>query len=346
MPIQSSNIKWYKSALISDTTASQNGGRLSTVESVSNVKGNVFPDVPQSERVAGSTKMRKMFIKIETDPAIEMVNARVFLDAPSPGDDFVLLQYTGSQTDTQDQISGSLRHYGMGTLKNSVAQNATQIVVTLENGAMAGTTLQPFKPNDILWISNQSDINSAGNSEYLTVGPNAGDVSYSGSDCTINLVAGVTFAWTVGATPIKVASSFGITSINTSYAGFTVNSSGGSYNVTNNLELNGYGSVAQNWTLTVTDNATGAFRLDGDTLGANVATGTMGSDFMPNNPAFSKPYFKLKSTGWSGSWANNDTITFSTTPAAVPYWEKRVVPAGAASIANTGSRVAISGESA
>lgn len=92
MPIQASNIKWYKSALIGDATPSQNGGRLSATESPSNVKGNVFPDVPQSERLAGSTKLRKLFIKIETDPAIEMVNARIFLDAPSPGDDFVLLQ--------------------------------------------------------------------------------------------------------------------------------------------------------------------------------------------------------------------------------------------------------------
>ena len=345
MPIEPANIKWYKPALISNTPA-QNGGRLSNTESPTNVKGNVFPDVPQSERVSGSTTLRKMFIKIETDPAIEMVNAQVFFDAPSSGDDFVLLQYTGSQTDTQDQISGSARHYGLGTLRDTVAIGATQIVVTLEHADMAGASLQPFKPNDTLWISNQVDINGSGNSEYITIGPNAGDVVYSGGECTINLVSGVTFDWTVGGTDIKVSSCFTISSIKPTYASFTVTSTSGVYTDTDNLELNGFGCIEQNWTITITDSGTGAFRLDGDTLGTAVATGTMGSDFSPDNAAFSKPYFTLKSTGWSGTWANNDTITFTTHPAAVPYWEKRIVPAGAASIANTGSQVAISGESA
>lgn len=347
MSIQTTDFNWFKSSLISDVTAAQNGGRMANTESISNVKNNVFPDVPQSERVAGSTKLRKMFIKISTDPAVELVNAMVFLDAPSPGDDFVLLLSTDSQTDTQDQIPSNQRHYGIATLKTSVAIGATQIVVTLENVAMAGAALQPFKPSDTLWISNQADINSSGNAENVTIGAAGGDVSYNGSDCTINLTSGVTFDWTVGSTAIKVASVITKASVKPTYTDFTITSTSGTYSTpATNLVLNGYGTIEQNWTVTITNGSTGAFRLDGDTLGSNVATGTTGADFTPNNAAFTKPYSKITSTGWGGTWATNDTITFSTHPAAIPYWEKRVVPAGAASIANTGSRVAVTGESA
>lgn len=345
MAVQSTDIKWYKSALISDTVAAQNGGRMSNNESVTNVKGNTFPDVPQSERVAGSTKLRKFFIKIETDPSIEMVNNNVFLTALSPGDDYILMQYTGSYTDTQDTLSGSARHYGIGTLKTSVSNGATQIVVTMEHVGMSASGLQPFKPGDKIWISNQANISASGQSEYCTIGGAGGDVAYSGIDVTINIPAGVTYDWTVSEnTPIKVASVFEVASIKATTASFTVTSSQGSFTQSGNITLNGFGAIEQNWTLTFTS-AT-AFRLDGDTLGSNVATGTTGSDFSPSNTAFSKPYFSLKSTGWSGTFQTGDTVTFTTHPAAVPYWEKRIVPAGANSIANTGSRVAISGESA
>ena len=353
MTIHSADIHWYASQHISDTTPSQNGGRLSNTEQVSNVKGNVWPDVPQSERIAGSSKMRKCFIKIHSapaNPAAQMLNAFIFVDQPSPGNDYTMLLYDGSVTNTQDTfLAGTPRYYGAGTLHASASQGATTLVVDMDNAAMGGSSIQPFKPGDTIWVSNQANINASGNSEFLTIA--SGDVSWSGGTATITLVSGTTFAWTVGSTPIIVASCIPVASVQPTVTTPTVTGSAGMYIGGNagsggNITLNGTGAIDQNWTIIITNNATGAFRLDGDTLGTNVATGAIGTNFSPMNAAFSTPYFNLASVGWGGTWANGDTFAFSTTSATAAYWENRIIPPGANSIANTGSRIAISGESA
>jgi hypothetical protein len=43
MPVQPGDLKFLKSEQISFATPAQNGGRMSTVESVSGAKGNTFP---------------------------------------------------------------------------------------------------------------------------------------------------------------------------------------------------------------------------------------------------------------------------------------------------------------
>lgn len=75
---------------------------------------------------------------------------------------------------------------------------------------------------------------------------------------------------------------------------------------------NNAGTIAQTWTITITDHATGAFKLDGSTLGADVATGNLNADFAPVNPA-GGVYFTLRATGWGGTAATNDTLTFTVT---------------------------------
>ncbi|MBF0427066.1 MAG: hypothetical protein HQL66_14730 [Magnetococcales bacterium] len=341
MPIQSSDIVFFKSQLISDTPAA-NGGRRSDVVSADNVAGNSFPDVPQVERIAGVVRKRKFHIRVKTNPSIEMVRNRLFVDAPSSGDDFTLLQ-AGTFTDTQDQIPNNARFYGLATLKTTAHQGATQIVITLESAAAASYT--PIHPNDTLWISNQANITQPGASEYLTVGPNSGDVTYNGADVTINLAAPLTYDWTVGATAIKVASCIVVNSILAAVTTPVVTSTTGTVTAANNLLVNGTGSIEQTWTLTVTNGAAGTFRLDGDTLGSGVATGTTGTDFAPTNAAFSAPYFTLSALAWTGSWSTGDTVVFTTHPADLPYWEVLVVPAGTSSIGNSGSNIALDGES-
>jgi hypothetical protein len=44
---------------MSNTTPAQNGGRMASTQLVSGVKNNLFPDVSQAERLAGSVKWRK-----------------------------------------------------------------------------------------------------------------------------------------------------------------------------------------------------------------------------------------------------------------------------------------------
>jgi hypothetical protein len=339
MPIQSSDFRFFKSSLTSDTTSAQNGGRESTVEIIDNVKG-LFPDVPQTERTAGSTKLRKTYARIMV--FIELVDPKICYTAPSDGDDFCLLQYTGSHVDTQDQIPSGARHYGVGTLRDSAALGATTLVVTLEHPLMGTTTtLRPFQAGDLVRISNQRRAADSGSSEYRTVET----VTYDGGEATITLTApGTTYAWDA-ATPIFISSVVQPGDILPRLSDVTVSSTGGTCD-TGQISMSAVGVIRQTWTLTITNASTGAFRLDGDSLGGNVATGSTGADFTPDNAGVGAPYFTLPSTAWSGAWAAGDTLVITTTPGSVPLWEKRIIPAGAASIAVTGTNLAIIGESA
>jgi hypothetical protein len=103
------------------------------------------------------------------------------------------------------------------------------------------------------------------------------------------------------------------------------------------------GTVEQSWTLTFTS-AT-AFNITGDTLGS-VGSGNVGSTTSPNNGQFSKPYFTLPPAVFSGTFASGDTVTFTTSPAAVPIWFRRNVPANTPSLSGNRFVVGCDGESA
>jgi hypothetical protein len=82
----------------------------------------------------------------------------------------------------------------------------------------------------------------------------------------------------------------------------------------------------------------------GDVLGS-VGSGNVGSDFSPVNPDYTKPYFVLPAAAWGGTQATGNTLTFITSPAALPYWEKRIIPVNANSIAINKCVMALLGES-
>ena len=306
-------------------------------EITTNVKQNLFQDVSHVKRLAGDVSKRKLFCKIAEDPWIELVDSDIFLDKLSEGNDCVMLQYTGSQRDYHNSISNA-RYYGISTLKNSVSQSATQIVVTLEHSSIA--SYQPIKPGDKLWISTQDYISGTGSFEWATVGGSESDVIYSGADVTITIPSGLTYGWTEGA---KVASSFHINSVKPLLTGYSTTSVGGGFVPDNNYTVNGVGTIEQDWTITFTSNA--AFILSGDVIGST-GTGNTSTNFSPINEAFNKPFFVLNKNGWSGTFSTGDKVYFTTHPASVPIWAVRVVPENSESITISTTSIAISGESA
>lgn len=338
MPIQPSEIRWYKSQLTSDAIAAQNGGRLSAVESVSNIKNNIFPDVPQAERQSGSSKFRKLFIKVDNAADIALLTPKVFNESGSTGDDYVVL-WPGSQTDVQSAMAGS-RCYGFGTLSSSVTQGATLIFVTGEHAGYASR--QPFRAGDTIRISNQADVNSPGQVEYAVIQ----GINYTGAQMEIILTTGLTYPWNTATGTVNVASCLLPGDLKGAVSGLLATSASGGSFTEANLVVHFIGAVEQVWTLTITDEVTGSFRLDGDTLGSSVANGAVGADFVPINPETASPYFTLQSLGWTGIWQNGNTLTFSTHPAAAPIWYERVVPAGAQAIGSDVFVVAIDGDSA
>jgi hypothetical protein len=331
MSIQQSELVWRKPALVSDTTS--NGGRMTHTAIASAVKNNIWPDVPQSERTAGSTKYRKVHIHVANDADLTLIAPKVFVETYTPGDDSVTI-FPGTHTDTQATITGSERLYGCGQLNANVSASASEITVLTE-----GAALNFFRDNDTIRISNKTSIDdNVGIEEFHTID---GAPSYTGNVATITLDG--TLANGFSASNTRVASVYMPGDIKGTVASWVETTVSGTYNEgTYPVLVDSIGGIEQNWTLTFSS-AT-AFSVVGDTVG-NVGSGNVSSDFTPSNPNFSKPYFKLSAAGWGGTWANGQTVTFTTHPAAIPIWYKRIVPAGASSLSGDKVVVAITGES-
>lgn len=308
--IIAAELKVFRAANISDTSA--NGGRMSSVEVTSNVVANVFGNIEEAERAAGSTKYRKVFFKVHHDGNDKtLLDARLFQSANSAGDDRVQF-FLGTQTDTQSAITGSERKYGCGALDVTVSAGASSIDVEVEPG-VTGIYLN----GDMLLIKDASG------SEYVTI---SGVPSQAGDIVTIALAAPLVAGYS-SATGL-VSSVYAAGNIAPSSSAVSVTSaSTGAYNATGNVTLNNKGVVSQTYTLTFVSPT--AFNISGNTLGA-LGSGTVSGGASPSNPAFSVPYFTLGAAGFSGAFLTGDTIVVTTTPAAIPVWLKRTTPAGAA----------------
>ena len=329
MTIVAAEVKKYRSAEVSD--AITNGGLMSNNEMISNVSENVFPDVPQSERVAGSTKFRKSFVKVENDNDETLFNTRLFLNRTSPGDDIVTI-FAGTQSDTQNDITGSEDHYGAGQLNADVLAGVTSIDVLVEDDSID----RIFRVGDVIRITDKETIASGGNEEFRLID----SVSYVVDLATIGFLDPLANGYTAANT--YVGSGLDVGNIVGTFDTFVVTSGGGAFDeIGQPIVVDSIGGVQDAWTLTFTSST--AYDAVGAVTGA-VGSGTVASDFSPNNPAFAKPYFTVPSAGFSGTFAASDTITFNTSPAAAPVWWKRTVPASATAIAGNFVDLVINGE--
>lgn len=336
MPILDDEIVWRPAALISDVTPAQNGGRMAFSQLVSGVKNNLFPDVSQSERTAGSVKWRKAFIHVNSAQDTALLNVRLFLDSLTPAGDFVVFQQ-GTQTDTEDQIAG--RPYGIGTLYAPIVGGATQMQVVCEHNAEYAT-LQPLRVGDVVRVSDRPSTGGAGNEEWVTVS----GVSYGADFATVDVSPALVNSYATSNT--LVSSVLELPSVAAGVTGVSVTSAAGSFDsaTVGNLVANNKGAIEETWTLTFTSATT--FSVSGNTVGALADPGSVSADYAPLNPATGTPYFTIKPAAWGGTFQTNDTVTFSTHPAAIPIWYRRQVPAGTSSLANDYTSLAIHGESA
>jgi hypothetical protein len=332
MAILSTELIWRRAAEVSD--AGTNGGRMTSTVIPSAVKNNIWPDVPQSERTAGSTKYRKVFVHVANDADLTLVAPKVFVLMPTPGDDRVHF-IPGNQTNTQSAVTGAEQKYGAGTLNANVSAAATQITVLVEAAADA-----LFANGMKIRISDKQSIGGSGNEEYATI---TGTPTYVGNVATINLTAGLTNGY-AAATPTYVSSVYEPGDVACTVTNWVETTASGTYDeVTYPVLPDNISTIEQTWTLTFTS-AT-AFNCSGNTVGS-ITGGTIGTNYSPNNSDYGKPYFTLRSAGFGGTWATGNTIVFQTHPAAVPLWYRRVIPAGASSLSGNKVIVAVDGESA
>lgn len=330
MPVTPSDIKWYKSLTVADTAA--NGGRMSNVQSPSGIKNNVLPDITLSERNAGTTRYRKMFIKVANADNITLGNARVFLQQNTPGEDSVTF-FPGTQRDTQAQITGSERQYGGGRLVSAAPSMSISLQVLTE-----GAALNCLRAGDTIRITNRQAVSGAGNEEFQVIEA----VSYVGDVATLTLVDPLQYAYPANET--IVSSVYQVGEVHPTVSVPAVTSASGVLLAEHPITGDSLATVEQDWTLTFTS-AT-AYIIFGDTLG-NVGSGNLSGGAAPINPAFpGRPYFRLPAAAFSGAFATGNQITFTTSPAAIPVWYKHVVPAGAAAISGNHVVLGVDGESA
>lgn len=333
MPIIAAELKWYLPLVINNTGT--NGGRMTANEITDAVKNNLWSDVPEAERVAGSTVYRKAFIKAANDADLTFQNPQIFVETVTPAEDRITF-FVATQRDTQAGIAGSERKFGSGALDSNVSGGSGSIDVLIEDAAT-----QVFVAGDTIRISDKTSVSDAGNNEEFQEIA-AGGVSMLGNVATLTLVGTLANGYTT-ASNTRIASVYEPSDIVAAFASFVVTSGAGTYTSSGNLLMDSIGTIEQDWTLTFTS-AT-AFDIVGDVLGS-VGSGNISTATTPNNPDFTKPYFNMASAGFGGTFATNDTITFTTSPASLPIWHQRIIPAGASSFSTNDVKIAIIGASA
>ena len=349
MPIEPNQIKFMKSIVVSDTSA--NGGRISSVEVATGVKNNLWPDVSTTERTAGSTKFRKTFIKVASPDNLKLINARVFIETPTPGGDRVLIVgHVADQTNIQSDIANlSTEFFGSGQLNANVSIGASTMTVNVE-----AQTDAIFHQNQLIRISNKTSVDDlAGSEEFVRIKDLSSAVSWNGNLVTLTLATGTTLENAYLASNTRVASVIEAGDIWAETDDWGLSASTGTFatwdgsgtapgTLTGARMVDFIAGIEQVWTITFTNATT--FTCVGDTVGA-VGGGTISSDFAPNNPDYSRPYFTLPASLWGGTWANGDVLTFVTHPAAFPIWEKRIIPPNTASLSGNKVIIGVSGES-
>jgi hypothetical protein len=318
MSILASEIKLYKSLVVSDTNS--NGGRMSSNLIASGALANLFDHVTPEEKAAGSIKYRKFFTKIANDDDLTLFATKIFLDAPTPGDDWVTL-FAGTQRDTMADHT-TPRRYGSAFLQENVSAGAATIIVTVENAALSAI----FQNGDPIVITDKVTPTSvSGNREVFTI---SGAPSVVGTQVTIGLSGTLANSYTTAANA-RASSCLAAGDVSCSVSNWSETGSGTYDETTYPVLCDNIGTIEQTWTLTFSDATT--YTCVGDTVGS-VGSGTVGSNFSPSNAAFAKPYFTLRAAGHGGTWTANNTITFQTHPAAPAGYLRRDVPAGAAAI--------------
>lgn len=332
MSIISSELVWRRPAEVSDLAS--NGGRITPTAIPSGVKNNLFPNVPQAERMAGSTKYRKAFIHVANDDSLALIAPKIYITAPTPGDDRVTI-FAATQTNTQAGITGSEQQYGAGTLNADASVTGTTCTVLVESA-----TDDIFKNGMTVRISDRQTVDGVGNEQFLTL---TSDATYSGNVATLTFSSTPLAFNFLATTPTYVSSVLVPSDVVASVTDFSIASAGGTFDTVGHpIVPHGIGSIEQTWVLTFTSSTT--FSVSGDTVGV-VGVGNVSTNYVPANTNFSKPYFTIPSAAFGGTFVNGDTLQFKTHPAAAPIWYKRTVPAGANSISANKVTVAIDGES-
>ena len=320
-------------------------GRCSATTISSGVVQNVFPHVTSSQRAAGLVTDKKTFWGLKNTDNIPLLDPEAYHDKPTTSpDDYVVMWLSGQRTAEDDLATemASADLVGTAMLNANIAINDSTFDVVVKNAdLLPGATYDIFQDGYSVKVCSNTDALATDGTEEVKV--ISGTPTYSGLVVTITVTVPFVAAFTADSVS-RVSSLLkpgdtepsATTMVVTSSAG-TVDE--GSYPVL----LDNLGSVDEDWTIAFTD-AT-HFTLSGDSRGS-IGSGVIGTDFSPVNSDFSRIYMTIETGLWGGTWQAGDTVTFTTHPARVPIGQRRVVPAGSASLANNKCTQVYGGEAA
>ena len=329
MAIITAEIKRYRAAVNNDTTS--NGGRMSTNLITSGVRNSVFPNVSESERTAGITRWRKIFIKVANDDDLTLYNSKVYLKSITGAADYVTI-CEGNDNNVYSDLS-SPRMYGCGVLTTDIAVSDTEITLLVEDTSMS--IFNTASADNVIWIGNGTT------SEYFE---NVTAVKTDDS-FTLTLNAGDVLANIYSTSNTIVASCIDAGDIACSFDSVSVTSTAGTFDDTAYpILLDNIGTVYDSWTLAFT--SASVYTITGASEALLASGGNISTPASPINSSFAKKYFTISSGAFGGTYEIGDTITFKTYPATIPLWHKEVVPAGAASYSNNTWTETCIGESA
>lgn len=327
MTLSSNDLRLFRSQTVSDSAS--NGGRLGNTEIGGGITGNLFPDAMEAERLAGSATYRKLFVCNRNPTDAPAHGGQVFMENHTPASDEIFL-FAGTQTNTQQDLTGSEALYGVGQLNADASAGATSITVAVHD--WAGHPI--FRNGALLRISDKASIDAAGNTHFVEVHPTTA-ITAAGNVVTLPLASHLPAGFESAST--RVASVLPVGDLVPAIANWIETTASGTYNEGLAVGTN-RGTIEQNWTLTFT--SASAYTVVGDTLGS-VGSGTVAADFAPNHVQAGAAYFRLPAAGWGGIWAPGDTITFRTRPAAAPVWALRHIPPLTAPLAGNKAVLAV-----
>lgn len=324
---------------ITVSDAGTNGGPMSNTAISSGSVAAVFPNIFLAERLAGSTKKRKVCINVANDADETLVEAFAFLFGIPAGDDY-LLMHLATHTDTQADIAGSPNMYGCAVISENLSVGGSVLKVNVENAAQASGVAAIFKNGYKILISNKATpTSSTGTTEEFTIN---GTATVNGLNVQFPIDGTLANAYTTGSSIVSSMMSLG--DIGSSVATYNKSSAAGTTD-TSTYPVIPDSIGALNDHIRCTFTSATEFTCVGTRLGT-LGYGTIGSDFSPSNTVLSKPYFTIETELWGGTWAANDYFEFDLIPAEKSVWLDRIIPTNSSNTSSANLYLCTKGESA
>jgi hypothetical protein len=339
MTILSSEITFWRPQEVSDEAT--NGGRISFNQIISATAQNVFGHAFSTERLAGSTKYRKVCVRINNDNDETLYAALCRMFMPTAGGDAISFAM-GTARDTQADADDYIYRYGPGTVNTALTAGGSTIIVDCETAAQASAFGQV---GDAVFVTDKATWDaSAGNIEQHTVAIR----SVSGTELTVTIVAPLANSYAAWNSETRTGGHVAFAPA-TADIGPAISNTGSSFAGTGALDfdqimVDSLGSAELTITGTFTD-ATN-YTLTADDATHSLGSGTTGADKSPINPANSKPYLTIPALAFSGAPQAGDTFTFQIHPPCLYPWERRVIPESCGSLSGNKIVLVVQGESA